>query len=433
MPCADVVRSMANISGLLEVSRRIGLILISLFSLSFTTFSVSAKDNDLFLESIKEFTGKLNRDIASSDSKVFISSTFLPASGKLLRKVSIAAEPSYCSGVLISPRHFLTAAHCLCEGRGTQHWKTYKTCTAAKSPTGSLSTIVVPAVGVFEASGNYHLSRQFDISADNVQTDKSILADLAVIELRTEAPFYQFIDFDKIVLPPDGAKMLSAGFGQYSITSAYTKSFGITHLPYSAGLGTVAALKKSACSSGFSSLDAICASFIARLDKMPGVGRAATCPGDSGGPLYGLDANNNAYLLGITSMRFSSDDQVCVSNDTIEAVFTSIVYHRKWLEQFAAKKPANQMKPDCLEVYYKVADMGVVSIRDEASALLVMVAAATQRAVGGNIDLTDTKSQHCQFVFGRQDTLSCKIPAGELVTLNVKNSGLVQVSFCKIP
>ncbi len=209
-----------------------------------------------------------------------------PSTGALLLGGEPETAESWCSGVLIGPRIFLTAGHCVCEGTGPD-------CQGRDAPSPNGRIVFLQHAGFFEVAGiDVHPDFRFPI------------ADLAVIRLTQ--PVTGVTPTPLITeAPQPGKPGMIAGFGRSGGT---TVDFGLKR---------VGSITAAACRNGLSDITSLCWTFDG--------GGSNTCKGDSGGPLF-MDVGHGPMVAGITSGGVRDD---CLAGDL---AYDSNVYHyRDWV------------------------------------------------------------------------------------------------------
>ena len=212
-----------------------------------------------------------------------------PSAGALLVGDDPNTAVSWCSGVLIGCRTFLTAAHCVCQGDG-------QSCQEPNAPSPRSRIVYLQHAGFFRvASIVVHPDYRFPS------------ADVAVLRLMTPvtaiAPTPLAAD-----APPPGTVATIVGFGR---SNGEANDFGLKR----AGDVTT-----SACSGGLSDDDEVCWSY-------DGTG-ADSCDGDSGGPLLVPLATGTA-VAGLTS----GGSNGCTPGDL--AFDSNVATYRPWIASVA--------------------------------------------------------------------------------------------------
>lgn len=171
-----------------------------------------------------------------------------PETGALLAGDDPATASLECSGVLVGCRTFLTAAHCVCGGRGAD-------CQGAAAPDPAGWRVFLQHAGVLPVA-RVAVHPEYD----------GPVADVAVVELAepvsgiAPAPM-------AFAAPPDDTVATIVGFGRSDFDP-----------PFDYGLKRVGPVTTTECRDGLSDESSVCFEFA-------GEG-ADTCYGDSGGPLF---------------------------------------------------------------------------------------------------------------------------------------------------
>jgi Trypsin/Bacterial pre-peptidase C-terminal domain len=209
-----------------------------------------------------------------------------PSTGALLVGNAPETASSWCSGVLIGQRTFLTAAHCVCEGNGGD-------CQGRNAPSQNGRIVFLQHAGFFDvASIHVHPDFRFPIN------------DLAVIRLT--APVTGVTPTPLMTEQPQaGDQGTIAGFGR---TGGSRADFGLKR---------VGSIVVAPCRNGLSDVTSLCWNFDG--------GGANTCNGDSGGPLF-MDVGSGMMVAGITSGGLRDD---CLAGDL--AYDTNVYHYRDWV------------------------------------------------------------------------------------------------------
>lgn len=213
-----------------------------------------------------------------------------PSTGALLLGDEPQTATSWCSGVLVGQRTFLTAGHCVCEGTGTD-------CQGENTPSANGRVVFLQHAGFFDVA-SIHVPPNYRFP----------IADVAVVRLT--APVTGVTPTPIMTEQPEaGDRGTIAGFGK---TGGTSPDFGLKR---------VGDVSIAPCRNGLSDVTSVCWTF-------DGAG-ANTCNGDSGGPLF-IDVGSGPMVAGITSGGIRSD---CQAGDL--AYDTNVYHYREWLQSVA--------------------------------------------------------------------------------------------------
>jgi hypothetical protein len=269
---------------------------------------------------------------------------------------------------MISPRHFLTAAHCFCERpERTIFHRTHKACMDAGAPKSARSFVFLPAAGVFPTSDDPKILSAYDRVPDRQPVPPGqALGDIAIIELTVDAPVRP------TPIGTDAAKRtISIGFGRMSLSHQSYAELGLAEGVYESGIGTVAFPKiLPVCTARYA--DTVCAHY---SDLDPGAIDTAACIGDSGGPLLALNTDNQISVIGVTSERLTAPGvQSCDPNHETQSVYTRVANHAAWIAGTIGSQAAEpRSNPDCHEklITPLKGEVTGFSIRNISNALVV--------------------------------------------------------------
>ncbi|WP_210499155.1 S1 family peptidase [Vibrio crassostreae] len=213
---------------------------------------------------------------------------------------------NFCGGSIINDKYILTAAHCLQDEIFSGGWTTDHLHVLVKNPTTN---------DVY--SDEFKKAKGF-INHPDYDADNLWINDIAVIELD-----YIITDnVESVALPQD--------FGDYSdYDRYYAFGLGLTSSnpeikPNSLQTGEFEPVDDTECSGmilGFNSDESMCA-----IGNSYGNG-AATCDGDSGGPLTYLDNYGRYHQIGVTSYGA----EIC-EDFSLPSVFAEVVHYAPWIE-----------------------------------------------------------------------------------------------------
>jgi len=380
---------------------------------------------ELFSGEMVKYTRQIDQAIGTASANslglLFTGVTF-PAAGRLLRQDE-SGRVHQCSGVLIDGRHFLTAAHCVCEYADSEY-KSFTECAANNQPARFKTFVYFPTAGLYKTAGDPRVNPAYRRAA---APDGGILGDLAMVTLA-----------DAATVPPipvhHGQRIdhyISVGFGLTSVRDEDAKKFQLPTGTYSEGIGTAAFRNVIDCTSQYA--DAICGHYSAKLPGPGGVNTAA-CRGDSGGPILGIAADGRATVIGIAS-SIDSEDRTCNPRYEALTMYTGLARHDAWLRE-AAPDPATAaaIKPRCNELLLvaTAADSIAVDIPTSAPRTTVTINAAGIRGEEApTIDVKGATPQACQPVLQQRDLTLCQGMDTSGIHGTVRGNGLAQISACE--
>ena len=400
-------------------------------------------DNSWLETELGRYTGLIGDAFQHVSGKrgILLSATAMPAVGRLIRRPLNGGDASYCSGTLIAPNLFLTAAHCLCERGSAQHWPTRDSCIKSGAPGARISQVYFPEAGVFETEGEVLLGTDYNATDLRTRPKGSILDDLALVVLKGAVPI------EPLSLPEDVeystiSPSFSAGYGVLDLTNQAEDMIHVSGGPYREGISALAFPQFGKCKYG--EIDAICSnynSFLTGLD-LPA---AALCGGDSGGPLVGRNSEGKYLLLGVASMRMSQKgEQVCDSEDAVHSIYSTLNGHIGWLRELMKQhrlyddalssdhdfNSLPRWRKSCRESFMALApdDGGYLSFRSASNVSASLTVASLYR--GDQLADVSVNPDLCIKVASERSTLYCNIPSSEALSIRARGAGVLQIVIC---
>ena len=384
---------------------------------------------------MKPYTEAVLRSLSNQRMGVMIpTATAMPYVGRLIRLLP-TGEHETCSATLISASVILTAAHCLCEhSQDNGYWLTAKECIQANALSTVRTSVFFPTAGVFGTTGRVSINPDYHMySGAEVIVGSRPLADLAVVQL-AGAPPIQPVKISHNIEEP--TRLISDGFGAFT-TMPDPRSPKAESPSYDVGLENAIIQRGMACRPGYT--DVTCSHY-SPMNFDLSVSNAASCDGDSGGPLLDISTGADPFVFGVTSERESHHGQIdCSSSSDALTTYTLSGPHATWIEAEAkslnsSKTPKNKML-GCIEgrahsrspwTFKLLPFEGAPTTVFSAS-----VVAEASSTVSPFVDFDGGAAPTgCVFVEGLHTTVSCQRTGNLPISLRISESTLAQVSIC---
>lgn len=383
-----------------------------------------------FSKWMSDYADKIGNAIKNADPNtrgLLFTSTSFPAAGRLLRQ-SDNGDVRMCSGVLVGARHFLTAAHCLCE-KADSYFTSAKACLAGAQPTRLKTYVYLPAAWLYETDGSPKLYPDFNrVDKAVALRDKGQLGDLAIVGLKEASTIRPLA----VAATEPIDHSISIGFGLTSVKSEDAAKFGLPVGVYAGGVGTIAFRNTLDCGAGYP--DVICGHYTAFLPGPAGINTAA-CPGDSGGPLLGITSTGQAIVVGVASSR-DSNAPGCDPTSEALTMYTTTAPHQDWINSAVSSQSAGSATVRCLEALVSPDDASTpVPIEIPAWSDRETVVSITAAGIDDNpapaVDVKDSETM-CNSILNQRDLQQCRIKAPQILRGSVHGRGVVQISACEI-
>jgi hypothetical protein len=223
-----------------------------------------------------------------------------PGTGALLKGSDGRAATAWCSGTLIAPDKFLTAAHCVAKDPRPEQYK------------------------VFLHSAGFLDVKSIDWQKDLYRFPK---ADVAIVTLTAPVLRIQPEAILKTERPLFGTLGTIVGFGR---TGGYNEDYGVKREGF---------IETAACPDTQTGVPLICWNFAAELQN--GAIRSNTCNADSGGPLFVYEVIGGRQLRNIAGVTSGGEAEDCLLGD--QSYDADVFEYSKWVVETA--KLGEEPKP----------------------------------------------------------------------------------------
>ncbi|MCP2080853.1 UNVERIFIED_ORG: hypothetical protein J2W74_002039 [Methylorubrum zatmanii] len=382
-----------------------------------------------YTSTIKE---TLSKPGATERGLLFSTASF-PATGRLIRR-SEGSIVGDCSGVMVTKKHFLTAAHCLCQRKtpGTPFYLIYKSCIDDGAPDFFENFVYLHSAGLFRAKSSPTISEKYKHYPPGFTVPAgAVLSDLAILELEA--------DIDVEPIPPitqeTVTRYISVGFGMVAVAKANADALDIPAGPFKPGLGTVAFTHLRSCPPGYT--DILCGLYNGH-GYAPEDYSTSVCPGDSGGALIGITANNTAVVVGITSQRQTQGDRdSCDAVFNSLSIFTRVSQHASWISEHVGMAEKNRTQiaaPNCQEGLVRASseDRTTLTLKLEKSDRFVSVAASpTIQANFSHLSVSAKRTTaDCKKILDMDSQVQCSVNEEGGLQISFQGNGLIQIAVC---
>jgi hypothetical protein len=275
------------------------------------------------------------------DFGLFPSSSQIRAAGRLIAfQNNVRGEKvlESCSGVLISPDYFLTAAHCFCRKPGV-YFANATTCMADSAFKATTYKVFLPAFGMFDIVDLPRIHPSYSSPASGFEPRVTEVADLGVAKINPSIPVAPIgvdqIDLDsRYILVSSGILTFKRGIEGRGLH---------WERPYEEGVQQLSGQKPPLTDAGScpeAAADTVCIWYSSLGASSGPQQSSALCPADSGGALLRVDKAGVFSVVGIASY-FWPRSEICDSRENRRSYFTEVARHSDWLKQFGATQSAS--------------------------------------------------------------------------------------------
>jgi len=215
-----------------------------------------------------------------------------PASGALLSGKDSRTAIAWCTGTLIRPDRFLTAAHCIAENPFPQNYHVY-----------------LQSAGFFKVMAIDWQKNEYSFPR----------ADVAVLTLETPVPRIQPEEFNRFSPTALGTLGTIVGFGR---TGGLNQDYGIKREGY---------IQTGSCSGQYAGVPLVCWGY--QAETVGGQLRSNTCNADSGGPLFTMLSVADKSVRAIAGVTSGGRQNDCLVGD--RSYDADVHHYSNWIESVA--------------------------------------------------------------------------------------------------
>ena len=357
---------------------------------------------------------------------LFLSSTALPSTGRVLIIDNVSGARSSCSGFLVAPQFLLTAGHCVCS--------TAPSAAACQARLSSMQIqVFFPTAGLFETTSSIKVNPGFRLP-NPIGPGTPSMADLAILQLAKNpgikpSPIAKLADSGKVVLS-------SFGFFAFTDDNDISRRGFTPGVQYMDGVEQLSGRDRlianpQGCGRS-QTPDTLCTEpYAGNLFSVsvPSLQTTAICEGDSGGPLYQAGTSGFA-AVGLVSYYYPQVND-CTGEAARRTHAVDLNTYRDWI--FSITGPTTDITvndPSCIETIFGAGNF----VLPTASGSRIVSLTTFDTSFDANSDANQRPKPsiltpgNCTYSleFG---VASCKVSAGQPSSIKILN-GLAQVALC---